>query len=258
MTSRIIDLGFVGDIARCPKCGSRVDGEFSKYVAGSPGLNEYRSDCPKCGTKLRFRGDNWFVGYPDFQWVSPNGKWAVMGLFDGPVLDFDDAVARIELASPEGDNAVPIVILRDGSIVWGYDEDYRRSDYPENVARECERRLRSRYAELVNIPSKGTATRSVRSKPKSNSGTNNVHGKPGESTQQTPTGFNRDSIVSKSEGLNIADSGKTDETSANRNWSKRRETSKDSSKRMKSGSDSKSSSTRTKTKTKTKPTKGAR
>lgn len=86
----------------------------------------------------------------------------------------------------------------------------------------------------------------------------NVHGKPGASTQQTPTGFNRDSIVSEGEDLNIADSGKTDETSANRNRSKRRGTSKDSSKRMKSGSDSKSSSTRTKTKAKTKPTKGAR
>ena len=161
MTSKIIDLGFVGDIARCPKCGSRVDGEFYKYIAGSPGLNEYRSDWPGCGTKLRVRGDNWFVGYPDFQWVSPNGKWAVMGLFDGPVLDFDDAVAHIELASPEGDNAVPIVILRDGSIVWGYDEDYRRSDYPEGVARECERRLRQRYAELVG--SKQTRSGSARS-----------------------------------------------------------------------------------------------
>lgn len=170
MTSRIIDLGFVGDIARCPKCGSRVVGEFSKYIAGSPGLNEYRSDCPGCGIKLRFRGNNWFVGYPDFEWVSPNGKWAIIGVFDGPVLEFDDAVAHVELAWPEGDNAVPIIILLDGSIVWGYDEDYRRSDYPENVARECERRLRRRYAELVDVPTKGTASRSVRSKPKSKSG----------------------------------------------------------------------------------------
>lgn len=169
MTSRIIDLGFVGDIARCPKCGSKVQGEFSKYIAGSPGLNEYRSDCPRCNTKLRFRGDNWFVGCPDFQWVSLNGKWAIMGVFDGPVLEFDDAVAHVEIAWPDGDSAVPIIILHDGSIVWGYNEDYCRSEYPGNVARECEKMLRRRYAELVDVPSKGTASRSVRSKPKKSS-----------------------------------------------------------------------------------------
>ena len=161
MTSKIVDLGFVGDIARCPKCGARVDGQFSRYVAGSPGLNEYRSDCPKCGAKLRFTGDSWFAGYPDFEWVSPNGKWAIMGVYDGPVLDFDDAVAHIELAWPEGDNSVPITILRDGTIVWGYDEDYRRSDYPAGVAAECERRLRQRLG-ARGSPSRRPATRNGR------------------------------------------------------------------------------------------------
>lgn len=177
MTSKIVDLGFVGDIARCPKCGARVDGQFSRYVAGSPGLNEYRSDCPKCGAKLRFTGDSWFAGYPDFEWVSPNGKWAIMGVYDGPVLDFDDAVAHIELAWPEGDNSVPITILRDGTIVWGYDEDYRRSDYPAGVAAECERRLRERYTLLFGGQSRGIGSNSVRSMPRTNSRTKSVHGK---------------------------------------------------------------------------------
>ena len=210
MTSKIVDLGFVGDIARCPKCGARVDGQFSRYVAGSPGLNEYRSDCPKCGAKLRFTGDSWFAGYPDFEWVSPNGKWAIMGVYDGPVLDFDDAVAHIELAWPEGDNSVPIIILRDGTIVWGYDEDYRRSDYPAGVAAECERRLRERYAQLFGGQPRGIGSNSVRSMPRTNPRTKSVHGKPGASTQQAPTGFNRDAMTSGSRNLRIADSGRRD------------------------------------------------
>ena len=156
MTSKIVDLGFVGDIARCPNCGARVDGQFSRYVAGSPGLNEYRSDCPKCGAMLRFTGDSWFAGYPDFEWVSPNGKWAIMGVYDGPFMYYDDAVAHIELATPSGDDVVPITILRDGTIVWGYDERYRRSEYPAGVAAECERRLK-----MKTVPDRDSKGRSV-------------------------------------------------------------------------------------------------
>ena len=82
----------------------------------------------------------------------------------------------------------------------------------------------------------------------------NVHGKPGASTQQTPTGFNRDSIVSEGQDLNIVNSTNADKTSANGHPSGRYGTANGPSKKSKSGSNSKSESV----KTKTKQTKGAR
>ena len=84
----------------------------------------------------------------------------------------------------------------------------------------------------------------------------NVHGKPGASTQQTPTGFNRDGIVPEGKDLNIVNSRNADKTSANGHRSGRRGTANEPSKKSKSGSSSKSRSVRTKTKTK--QTKGVR
>ena len=78
------------------------------------------------------------------------------------------------------------------------------------MAAECERRLRERYAQLFGGQPRGIGSNSVRSMPRTNPRTKSVHGKPGASTQQAPTGFNRDAMTSGSRNLRIADSGRRD------------------------------------------------
>ena len=173
MTSNIRDLGIVGWFAECPKCGKRLNGQFSRYYKGNPGLEGYTAECRRCGIEVRWKEITHMAdrrGNPsDILWTTKDGLWGIIGIYDGPVGPYSDAVRRVEVITPDDDTPIPIILFANGEIQWGYRETDSRSEYPEELARQCESMLGGGPNTKRTASSKCVKKRPATAKPKTQS-----------------------------------------------------------------------------------------
>ena len=171
MTSNIRDLGIVGWFAECPKCGKRLNGQFVRYYKGNPGLEGYAAECRRCGIEVRWKETTHMAdrrGNPsDILWTTKDGLWGIIGIYDGPVGPYHDAKRRVEVITPDDDTPIPIILFADGEIQWGYRETDTKSEYPEELARQCESMLGGGSNTKRTTSSQCIKKKSATAKPKS-------------------------------------------------------------------------------------------
>ena len=183
MTSNIRDLGIVEWYAECPRCEKSLNGQFVRYYKGNPGLEGYTAECRRCGIEVRWKEITHMSdrrGNPsNILWTTKDGLWGIIGVYDGPVGPYFDARRHVEVITPDDDTPIPIILFANGEIQWGYRETDSRSEYPEELARQCESMLGGGSISKRTTSSQCLKKKTTTSKPKSTA-------KKTTSSQRTP------------------------------------------------------------------------